>query len=60
VILHPQEYDIWLDRDMNDPEKLKHYYQPYPAGLMEMFPVSPKVNSPKIDSPDLIKPVSEQ
>jgi len=59
VILHPQEYDIWLDREMTDPEKLKPLYKSYPAERMEMYPVSPQVNSPKIDSPDLIKPMTE-
>jgi putative SOS response-associated peptidase YedK len=38
--------------------KLKHLYQPYPADLMEMYPVSPLVNSPRNDSPDLIKPLN--
>jgi putative SOS response-associated peptidase YedK len=59
VILHPQEYDIWLDREILDPEKLKPLYKPYPPKRMEMYPVSPQVNSPKVDSPDLIRPVSE-
>ena len=57
VILHPQEYDLWLDRDMTDPENLKPFYQPYPADLMEMWPVSPLMNSARNDSPDFIKPV---
>lgn len=57
VILHSQEYDIWLDREMTDPEKLKHLYKPYPADLMEIYPVSSQVNSPRNDSPDCIKPV---
>ncbi len=56
VILHSQEYDLWLDRETNDPEKLKSFYQPYPADNMEMYPVSPQVNSPKVDSSELIKP----
>jgi putative SOS response-associated peptidase YedK len=59
VILHPQEYDIWLDREISDHEKLKPLYKPYPAHNMEMYPVSPQVNSPRNDYPDLIIPVSE-
>jgi len=59
VILHPQEYGTWLDRDINDAEKLKCFYQPYPAELMEMFPVSSLVNSPNNDSPELIEPVHD-
>jgi putative SOS response-associated peptidase YedK len=58
VILHPEEYALWLDRNITNPEKLKHLYQPYPADLMEMFPVSTLVNSPRNDSPDLIIPKS--
>ena len=59
VILHPQEYDIWLDREMTDPEKLNPLYKPYPAERMEMYPVRDLVNSQRNDTPDLIKPVSE-
>jgi len=51
VILHPQEFTLWLDRTITDPEQLKPLYQPYPADLMEMWPVSPIVNSPRNDSP---------
>lgn len=57
VILHPQEYNLWLDRETTDPEKLKPLYQSYPADLMEIWPVSQLVSSPRNDSPDCIKPV---
>ena len=60
VILHPQEYNIWLDREMTDPEKLKPLCRSYPPDLMEMYPVSPQVNSPRNDSADCILPVSER
>ena len=58
VILHPDNYDLWLNRNMHDPEQLKHLYQPYPADSMEMYPVSPLVNSPHNDLPDLISPLN--
>lgn len=58
VILHPGEFDHWLDRDVTDPEKLKQLYQKYPSDLLAMYPVSTAVNSVKNDSPDLIKEVS--
>jgi putative SOS response-associated peptidase YedK len=58
VILHPEEYPVWLDRELTDPEKLKQLYQPYPAELMEMYPVSQLVNSPRNDLPALIKPIA--
>lgn len=57
VILHPAEFDLWLDRDMHDPERLKHLFQPYPADLVEMHEVSPQLNSTKTDSPYLLFPV---
>jgi putative SOS response-associated peptidase YedK len=60
VILHHQEYDVWLDREISDPEKLKPLYKPYPADNMEMYPVSPQVNSPRNDSAELIKPIQDK
>lgn len=57
VILHPQEFNRWLDRETTDPEKLKSLYQSYPADLMDISEVSSAVNSPRNDSPDLILPI---
>lgn len=57
VILHPEDYDHWLDRDMTDPTKLRNLYQPYPSDKMESFEVSTAVNNPRNDSPDLILPI---
>jgi putative SOS response-associated peptidase YedK len=58
VILHREEYPLWLDREMIDPEKLKPLYQPYPGDMMDMYPVSQLVNSPQNDSPELIEAVN--
>lgn len=57
VIFHPQAFQLWLDRETTDPEKLKALYHPYPDNLMEMWPVSPLVNSPRNESPELIAPL---
>ena len=57
VILHPDEYRTWLDRQVTNPAGLVHLFQPYPPDLMEMFEVSPLVNSVKNDSADLVVPV---
>ena len=59
VILHPGEYGVWLDRNINDASSLTHLFQPYPADLMEMRRVSPLVNSPKNDLVQLLNPVEE-
>lgn len=60
VILPPQEYDLWLDRNIIEPETLQPLYQPYPEDLMEMYPVSPFVNNPRNDSPACIEPFREE
>jgi putative SOS response-associated peptidase YedK len=60
VILHPEEYRLWLDPEISDPAKLRHLYRPYPPDQMVMYPVSPLVNSPRNDTPDLISPVTQK
>jgi|1186.fasta_scaffold495885_1 putative SOS response-associated peptidase YedK len=53
VILRPEDYDRWLGIEP-DPRDL---LRPFPAGLMRMWPISTRVNSPKNDDPDLLAPV---
>lgn len=60
VILHPAECGRWLDRRLTDPTGLAGLFQPYPADLLEMWPVSPLVNTPKVDSSELIAPICPQ
>ena len=57
VVLHSDEHVTWLDRNITDPAHLVHLYHPYPADLLERFPVSPLVNSPKNEFADLVLPV---
>jgi hypothetical protein len=40
-----------LDLEITDPEKLKPLYKPYPADLMEMYPVSPQVKALEMTLP---------
>lgn len=56
VILHPDECRRWLDRHLTDPAPLSVFFQPYPADLMEMWQVSPLVNTVKHDSCEMIAP----
>jgi putative SOS response-associated peptidase YedK len=56
VILHPDAYDFWLDKNVNNPEQLQSLYPPYPADLMTIYPVSTLVNSPRNDNPACIEP----
>lgn len=55
VILAPGDYDRWLG-DEPDPRDL---LRTYPAEPMTMWPVSTRVNSPKNDDEDLLRPAAE-
>lgn len=56
VILSKREERAWLnpDKDPNDLEKLLH---PMPEKEMKMWEISPLINRPSNDVPDVIKPV---
>jgi len=54
VILSPEHYDTWMDPELADPVQLKPLLAPYPSELMEAYPVSTRVNSPKNNHADLI------
>jgi putative SOS response-associated peptidase YedK len=58
VILTPENENIWLDNAINDVPQLLPLLKPYPDETMEMYPVSPAVNNPKTDSPELIQPLA--
>ncbi len=58
VILHPSDYTQWIDPSPQHPEHLLPLLRPYPAEEMLAHPVSPQVNSPAIDHPDLIRPLA--
>ena len=57
VIIPKNREDLWLDSDVRNPGTLLGLLRPYPAEEMEIYPVSPNVNSPKYNSPDAIQPV---
>ena len=54
VILQPDTYGLWLDRNLQDPQHLEHLYQPYPEELMTYYEVPTLVNNPRFDSPACI------
>lgn len=56
VILHPEDYDLWLDPKMQTAGPLQPLLQPYPAEEMTLYPVSTLVNTPQIDDPRCIEP----
>ena len=57
VILSPDEYTIWLDPELTEPEPLLSLLDQYPSGEMSAHPVGTLVNSVRNDSPDLAVPI---
>jgi putative SOS response-associated peptidase YedK len=58
VILHPEDYALWLDPDFDEKEQLTTLLKPYPAEAMEAYPVSRRVNSPSNNEPSCIESVA--
>lgn len=51
VILHPEDYDEWLDRNIQKADPLLHLMRAFPAELMNYRPVSTHVNNPRNEDP---------
>ena len=58
VILHPEDYGMWLDPDFGEREPLTSLLKPYPADVMEAYPVSRRVNKPSNNVPGCIEPAA--
>jgi len=54
VILQPEDYNLWLSKNMHHPQELAHLYQPFPTDSMALYEVSNLVNNPRFDSPSCI------
>ncbi|HEX9029364.1 MAG TPA: SOS response-associated peptidase, partial [Anaerolineales bacterium] len=58
VILPEEAYAVWLDANDRGPDELNPLLKPFPAEQMAAYPVSRQVNSPQVDSPELILPAA--
>jgi putative SOS response-associated peptidase YedK len=56
VILHAEDYEMWLDLDFDEREPLTSLLKPYPAETMEAYPVSRRVNKPSNNEPGVVEP----
>lgn len=54
VILKQEDYDLWLDPEVQTPGKLQPLLQPYPTEAMAVYPVSTIVNSPRNNTPECL------
>lgn len=57
VILPEDVWDTWLDPANKNPHALLELLVPYPAELLEAYPVDTLVNSVQNDGPELIEPL---
>lgn len=55
VIVRPSDYEAWLDPALTDPAMMDQLARPYPAELMEAWPVSRAVNNARSEGPELIE-----
>ena len=62
VMLPPDAWNEWLDRDNHDIDALQGLLVPAPAQLIRLHPVSTDVNNVRNNGPELIEeadPISE-
>lgn len=57
VIIHREDYGVWLGRESNGLNDITGLLRPYPDDEMSAVDVSHLVNSPKNNSPQCIEPV---
>ena len=60
VVLSPQDFDRWLDRENTDLGALRSLLVPSDPRALEMFEVSPRVNSVKNNDGELVAPINSQ
>ncbi len=58
VILHPENYGVWLDQGFEDKEALMDLLKPYPSKEMQAYPVSRRVNKPANNEPSVMEPAA--
>jgi putative SOS response-associated peptidase YedK len=55
VILHSEDYELWLEGDVRKLDLVKETLRPYPAEEMIGYPVGRSVNSPRSQGAELIE-----
>jgi putative SOS response-associated peptidase YedK len=58
VILHPENYGVWLDPGFDEKEALIDLLKPYPSNKMEAYAVSRRVNKPSNNEPSVVEPAA--
>lgn len=57
VILHSDDYDLWLDEDVRKQDLRQELLRPYPASEIAAYPVSMAINRPAHQGEELVQPI---
>jgi len=58
LIIAREDWDRWLDPEVNNAAQIEQLLKPYPAEEMRAYPVSDRVNNAKNDDATLIEPLA--
>ena len=58
-MLPREAWEDWLDPELDDPEYLQSLLEPAPDDVLEMYPISTRVNNVRNQGPELLEPVAE-
>lgn len=56
VILDTKSFDVWLDPAVTDAALLTPLLASYPSDELEAFPISTRVNNPRVEGPECLEP----
>jgi putative SOS response-associated peptidase YedK len=60
VILHPDNYDLWLDPGFTDVTAVSEMLKPYDPRVMRSYPVSTRINHAANDDAECSVPVAAE
>jgi putative SOS response-associated peptidase YedK len=60
VILQPADYTVWLDPLPQPVERFTTLFDIFPADALTAIAVSSKVNNPRNEGPDVLRPLADQ
>lgn len=60
AILSKNDFDVWLDPSVDDPEKLAPLLDSYPSSEMDLYPVNTVVNSTRNETSECTVPLERE
>lgn len=59
VILQPEQFDAWLNPENRDTAALQAMLEPCDPSGMAAYPVSPAINSGRVEGPACVEPIGD-